>query len=41
MGSFRFNGFTITIKKDYIVASQGTVSFTFHSLEEAMDALSQ
>lgn len=41
MGSFRFNGFTITIKKDCVVASQGTVSFTFHSLEEAMDTLSQ
>lgn len=41
MGSFRFNGFTITILKDKVIATQGSVRFEFNDVEEAMVALSQ
>lgn len=38
---FRFNGFSITIMKDYVLATQGTIRFTFSTLEEAMATLGQ
>lgn len=41
MGSFRFNGFTITILKDKVVATQGTVSFEFDDVDSALEVLSQ
>lgn len=41
MGSFRFNGFTITILKDKVIATQGQVVFEFGDVESAMEVLSQ
>lgn len=41
MTSFRFNGFTISILPDKVIATQAGVQFEFRSVEEAMDALSQ
>jgi hypothetical protein len=37
----RINGFTITIYADKVVATQGNVSFTFKTIEDAMNTLSQ
>lgn len=41
MSIFRFNGFDITIMKDYILVTQGMIRFTFSTLEEALAALGQ
>jgi hypothetical protein len=38
---FRFNGFNITIMKDFVLATQGMIRFTFPTLEAAMAALGQ
>jgi hypothetical protein len=38
---FRFNGFTITILSDKVIATQAGVQFVFKTVEEAMAALSQ
>lgn len=38
---FRYNGFDITIMKDCVLATQGTVRFTFPTLEAALAALGQ
>ena len=40
MGSFRFNGFTITILKDKVIATQGMVRFEFCDVDSALKALS-
>jgi hypothetical protein len=37
--SFRFNGFTITVLTDKVIASQAGIKFTFKSIESAMEAL--
>lgn len=39
MGSFRFNGFTITILKDKVIATQGTICFEFRDIDSALEAL--
>lgn len=36
----RYNGFTITILQDHVEVSQANVRFTFKTLEDALDALS-
>lgn len=36
---FRFNGFTITILSDKVIATQAGVVFEFKTIEDAMEAL--
>ena len=36
---FRYNGFTITILKDKVLATQGQIKFIFETVEAALEAL--
>lgn len=38
---FRYNGFTLTILKDKVIATQGQLRFEFKTIEDAMLALGQ
>lgn len=38
---FRFNGFTITILSDKVIATQAGIQFVFKTVEDACEALSQ
>lgn len=41
MGSFRFNGFTIVILQDKVIATQGVLRFEFKDIDSALEALGQ
>ena len=39
MGSFRFNGFTIVILQDKVIATQGSLQFVFKDIDAALEVL--
>jgi hypothetical protein len=39
MTTFRFNGFNITILSDKVIASDANTTFTFKTLEDALETL--
>ncbi len=41
MGSFRFNGFTIVILQDKVIATQGSLQFVFKDIDAALEVLIQ